>query len=165
MNQKSPQEIVEQFLREQGLSDQDVAQVIKQLEEYEQRVQTDSVFLSIAEGSFDLGELVQELTEETFEPIGSQILVQKERLSEDGAVLGRVVRISAKLNGDPTCTLGANDKVWFTPKNAIVVNSFDNNTLFAVPIDDVVVVVRQEIKDLSDLKIANLGWESGEEHS
>src|SRR5687767_10665960 len=92
---------------------------------------------------------------ETVEPLGKRVLIRKDedkKQTKGGIALpdnieiptitGRVVTVSAQLANDDDFPIRQYDKVLFNPKNSIPVDFEPGNSLFVVPIDDVVAVFR-----------------------
>ncbi len=97
------------------------------------------------------------VTFETIEPLGQRILIRKDedkRQTKGGIQLpdsveiptltGRVVAVSAQIEGDDDYPIRTYDKILFNPKHAIPVDFEADNQLFVVPIDDVVAVFRRQ---------------------
>ena len=141
MNEISPREVVIQHLRDKGLNTAQVDQVMARLDEHDRQVQTDNLFIAVAEGSFDLGDLVQEVMNETFEPMGLWVLIRKEQERSDRAMIGQVIKMGAAMPSEGPFVLHENDMVLASLANAIVVNSHPGQELFAVPFADVAVRV------------------------
>ena len=94
---------------------------------------------------------------ETIEPVGLRILIRKDEekrttrggihLPDDAktpVLTGRVVAISAQVEGDPDYPLQKYDKVIIDPRNTIPVDFEQDNKLFIIPVEDVVAVFRKE---------------------
>lgn len=93
---------------------------------------------------------------ETVEPIGKRILIRKDedkKTTKSGIHLpdkieiptltGRVVTVSAEIEGDSKYPIKQYDRVLFHPKDAIPVDFEGDNRLFVVPIENVVAVFRK----------------------
>lgn len=94
---------------------------------------------------------------ETVEPIGLRVLIRKDEdkkqtrsgihlpdKMEIPTLTGRVVSISAKVEGDDDYPIRQYDRVLFNPKHAIPVDFEGDNRLYVVPIEDIVAVIRKE---------------------
>ena len=92
---------------------------------------------------------------EIVEPIGLRVLIRKDddkKETKGGiklpdnieipTITGRIVSISAEVEGCPEIPLCKYDKVLFDPKGAIPVDFEGNNRLFVVDIENVVAVFR-----------------------
>ncbi len=92
---------------------------------------------------------------ETVEPVGKRVLIRKDedkKQTKGGIALpdnieiptitGRVVAVSVQLSNDDDFPIRQYDKVLFNPKSSIPVDFEPGNSLFVVPIDDVVAVFR-----------------------
>ncbi len=99
-------------------------------------------------------------TLETVEPIGTRVLIRKDedkKQTKSGIHLpdkmeiptltGRVVAISAQVEGDDDYPIEQYDRVLFNPKHAIPVDFEGDNRLFVVPVEDIVAVFRRETAD------------------
>ena len=97
-----------------------------------------------------------DLMNEFVEPLGPRILVRKDEnrnTTRGGIVLpdqaeiptitGRVVEISAEVEGNEDFPVRKYDKVLFHPKRSIPVDLESDNVLFVVPVSDVVAVFRK----------------------
>ena len=97
---------------------------------------------------------------ETVEPLGNRILIRKDedkRETKGGiqlpdsieipTITGRVVAISAQIEGDSDYPVRTYDKILFNPKHAIPVDFESDNQLYVVPIEDVVAVFRRQDDD------------------
>lgn len=93
---------------------------------------------------------------EIVEPIGSRVLIRKDddkKQTKSGLHLpdkveiptltGRIVAISAQVEGDTDYPIEQYDRVLFNPKQAIPVDFEGDNRLFVVPVEDVVAVFRK----------------------
>lgn len=94
---------------------------------------------------------------ETIEPVGARILIRKDEDKkqtkagihlpdkiEIPTITGRVVAVSAQVEGDSDYTIRKYDKVLFNPKHAIPVDLEGDNRLFVIPVEDVVAIFRRE---------------------
>jgi chaperonin GroES len=93
---------------------------------------------------------------ETVEPIGKRVLIRKDedkRETKGGiklpdnieipTITGRVVAVSAEVEGMAEIPLRKYDKVLFNPKGAIPVDFEGDNRLFVVEVVNVVAVFRK----------------------
>ena len=93
---------------------------------------------------------------ETVEPIGKRVLIRKDedkRETKGGiklpdnieipTITGRVVAVSAEVEGMAEIPLRKYDKVLFNPKGAIPVDFEGDNRLFVVEVANVVAVFRK----------------------
>jgi chaperonin GroES len=93
---------------------------------------------------------------EFVEPVGMRVLVRKDEsrqktrggivlpdAAEIPTITGRVVEVSAQVDGDEDFPIRKYDKILFHPKNAIPVDFEPDNLLYVVPVEDVVAVFRQ----------------------
>jgi chaperonin GroES len=93
---------------------------------------------------------------ETVEPIGKCVLIRKDedkRQTKGGiklpdnieipTITGRVVAVSAEVEGMAEIPLRKYDKVLFNPKGAIPVDFEGDNRLFVVELDHIVAVFRK----------------------
>lgn len=93
---------------------------------------------------------------ETVEPIGPRVLIRKDddkKQTKSGIHLpdkieiptltGRVVTVSAEVEGDENYPIQQYDRVLFNPKQAIPVDFEGDNRLFVVPVEDIVAVFRK----------------------
>jgi chaperonin GroES len=93
---------------------------------------------------------------ETVEPIGKRVLIRKDedkRETKGGiklpdnieipTITGRVVAVSAEVEGMAEIPLRKYDKVLFNPKGAIPVDFEGDNRLFVVELDHIVAVFRK----------------------
>jgi chaperonin GroES len=93
---------------------------------------------------------------ETVEPIGKRVLIRKDqdkKQTKGGiqlpdnielpTITGRVVAVSAEVEGTPEIPLRKYDKVLFNPKGAIPVDFEGDNRLFVVDVENVVAVFRK----------------------
>ena len=94
---------------------------------------------------------------ETVEPIGSRVLIRKDedkKVTKGGVHLpdkleiptltGRIVAVSAQIEGDDDYPIKQYDRILFNPKHSIPVDFEGDNRLFVIPIEDVVAVFRSE---------------------
>ena len=94
---------------------------------------------------------------EVVEPIGARVLIRKDadkKTTKAGIHLpdkieiptltGRVVTVSAEIEGDENYPLKQYDRVLFNPKGVIPVDLEGDNRLFVVPIENIVAVFRRE---------------------
>ena len=94
---------------------------------------------------------------ETVEPVGARVLIRKDQDKKETkggiylpdkieipTLTGRIVAVSAQVQGDEDFPINRYDKVLFNPKQAIPVDFEGDNRLFVVPIDDVVAVFRKQ---------------------
>ncbi|NOT01028.1 MAG: co-chaperone GroES [Phycisphaerales bacterium] len=93
---------------------------------------------------------------ETVEPLGKRVLIRKDadkKRTKGGielpdnieipTITGRIVSVSAQVLNDDDFPIRQYDRVLFNPKHAIPVDFEADNTLFVVPIEDVVAVFRK----------------------
>ena len=93
---------------------------------------------------------------ETVEPIGKRVLIRKDedkRQTKGGiklpdnieipTITGRVVAVSAEVEGMAEIPLRKYDKVLFNPKGAIPVDFEGDNRLFVVEVEHIVAVFRK----------------------
>lgn len=93
---------------------------------------------------------------ETVEPLGKRVLIRKDadkKRTKGGiqlpdnieipTITGRVVSVSAQVEGDSDYPIHQYDKVLFNPKHAVPVDFEGDNQLFVVPVEDVVAVFRK----------------------
>jgi chaperonin GroES len=93
---------------------------------------------------------------ETVEPIGKRVLIRKDedkRQTKGGiklpdnieipTITGRVVAVSAEVEGMAEIPLRKYDKVLFNPKGAIPVDFEGDNRLFVVEVENIVAVFRK----------------------
>ena len=94
---------------------------------------------------------------ETVEPIGERVLIHKDqdkKVTKGGVHLpdkleiptltGRIVAVSAQIEGDDNYPIKQYDRILFNPKHGIPVDFEGDNRLFVIPIEDVVAVFRNE---------------------
>src|SRR5438046_6899091 len=94
---------------------------------------------------------------EIVEPVGKRVLIRKDedkKQTKSGIHLpdkieiptltGRVVAVSALVEGDSDYPIKRYDRVLFNPKQAIPVDFEGDNRLYVVPVEDVVAVFRRE---------------------
>jgi len=94
---------------------------------------------------------------EIVEPLGKRVLLRKDadkKATKGGiqlpdnieipTITGRVVAVSAEVDGDDTLPIKQYDKVLFNPKHAIPVDFEGDNRLFVVPCEDLVAVFRRQ---------------------
>ncbi len=94
---------------------------------------------------------------EIVEPLGSRVLIRKDedkKRTRSGihlpdkieipTITGRIVNISAQVQGDDDYPLKQYDRVLFNPKNGIPVDFEGDNRLFVIPVEDVVAVFKRE---------------------
>ncbi len=97
---------------------------------------------------------------ETVEPVGERVLIRKDedrKTTKSGLHLpdkieiptltGRVVSISAAIEGNTDYPIRKYDRVLFNPKHGVPVDFEGDNRLFVIPIDDIVAVFRAEDED------------------
>lgn len=93
---------------------------------------------------------------ETVLPIGKRILIRKDedkKQTRSGihlpdkieipTITGRIVAVSAQVEGDKDYPIKRYDRILFNPKHAIPVDFEGDNRLFVVPVEDVVAVFRR----------------------
>ena len=94
---------------------------------------------------------------ETVEPVGARVLIRKDEDKKETkggihlpdkieipTLTGRIVAVSAQVQGDEDFPINRYDKVLFNPKRAIPVDFEGDNRLFVVPVEDVVAVFRKQ---------------------
>ena len=100
---------------------------------------------------------------ETVEPVGDRVLIRKDEdrkqtkaglhlpdKIEIPTLTGRVVSISALVEGNKDYPIRKYDRVLFNPKRGIPVDFEGDNRLFVIPIEDVVAVFRAADGEESD---------------
>jgi len=93
---------------------------------------------------------------ETVEPIGKRVLIRKDedkKQTKSGIHLpdkieiptltGRVVTVSAEVDGNDNYPIKQYDRVLFDPSDAIPVDFEGDNRLYVVPIENIVAVFRK----------------------
>lgn len=93
---------------------------------------------------------------ETVEPIGKRVLIRKDEDKKETkggiklpdnieipTITGRIVTVSAEVEGMADIPLAQYDKVLFNPKGAIPVDFEGTNRLFVVEIENIVAVFRK----------------------
>ena len=98
----------------------------------------------------------QRIKLETVEPLGKRVLIRKDadkKRTKGGielpdtveipTITGRIVSVSAHVLNDEDLPIRQYDKVLFNPKHAIPVDFEADNSLFVVPVEDVVAVFRK----------------------
>ena len=94
---------------------------------------------------------------ETVEPIGKRVLIRKDedkKQTKSGIHLpdkieiptltGRVVTVSAEVDGNDNYPIKQYDRVLFDPSDAIPVDFEGDNRLYVVPIENIVAVFRKD---------------------
>lgn len=98
----------------------------------------------------------QKLPFDLVEPLGKRVLIRKDedkKVTKGGielpdsieipTITGRIVAVSAQIDGDNDFPIKQYDRVLFNPKHAIPVEFEPDNCLYVVPIEDVVAVFRK----------------------
>jgi len=98
----------------------------------------------------------QKLPFDLVEPLGKRVLIRKDedkKVTKGGielpdsieipTITGRIVAVSAQIDGDGDFPIKQYDRVLFNPKHAIPVEFEPDNCLYVVPIEDVVAVFRK----------------------
>ena len=93
---------------------------------------------------------------ETVEPVGKRVLIRKDEDKKETrggiklpdnieipTITGRIVAVSAEVEGMPEIPLKKYDKVLFNPKGAIPVDFEGDNRLFVVEVENIVAVFRK----------------------
>jgi chaperonin GroES len=93
---------------------------------------------------------------ETVEPIGKRVLIRKDEDKKETkggiklpdnieipTITGRIVAVSAEVQGMDEIPLSKYDKVLFNPKGAIPVDFEGDNRLFVVEVENIVAVFRK----------------------
>ncbi len=96
-------------------------------------------------------------TFETVEPIGKRVLIRKDEDKKETkggialpdnieipTITGRVASVSAQVANDDDYPIRQYDKVLFDPTNSIPVDFEPGNSLYVVPIENVVAVFRHQ---------------------
>ena len=100
---------------------------------------------------------------ETVEPVGERVLIRKDEdrkqtkaglhlpdKIEIPTLTGRIVSISALIEGSRDYPIRRYDRVLFNPKHGIPVDFEGDNRLFVIPIEDVVAVFRSADEDADE---------------
>ncbi|MGI9518451.1 MAG: hypothetical protein ACR2NP_15455, partial [Pirellulaceae bacterium] len=139
MNSTSPRDIVLQHLRDKGFNPAQVDQIMARLDEHDRQIQTDNLFIAVAEGNFDLGDVVQEVMSTAVEPLGIWLLLRKEQDRNENAMIGEIIKIGSAMPSEGPFVVSEGDMVLAATKNAISVSNLPGQEMFAVPFADVAV--------------------------
>lgn len=139
MNTTSPRDIVIQHLCDKGFNPEQIDQIMAKLDEHDRQIQTDNLFIAVAEGNFDLGDLVQEVMNTAVEPLGIWLLLRKEQDRNDDAMIGQIIKVGSAMPSEGPFVVSEGDMVLAGTKNAISVSNLPGQELLAVPFADVAV--------------------------